>query len=111
MKTRSIETEVLYSLTPTTKINDAFRLFGIKEYSGPVLLISLETCSQKLSELRSYLESTFGTKSLEFSEESLVRFGNQELIAKAYNLDFTPNVSTEILSQQIVATMTMKWWL
>ncbi|KAJ9073150.1 hypothetical protein DSO57_1039826 [Entomophthora muscae] len=47
-------------------INDAFRLFGIKEYSGPVLLISLETCSQKLSELRSYLESTFGTKSLEF---------------------------------------------
>lgn len=71
MKASSVNTEIIFSLSPVNNINDALRRFGVDETRSDVVTIKVCEKGTDLEQLQNKLEELIGSKSIELSDERL----------------------------------------
>ncbi|CAG8512144.1 10828_t:CDS:2 [Diversispora eburnea] len=102
LKTRNINSEIVYNLSPNTNINEALRRFGISDDSTNIIVVKV---GGEANEIKSHLTSLI--QGTETSLENLFKFGDLGIIKKYYRVDNKVNDVKEILNI-IVGSMAVK---
>lgn len=71
MKATSINTEIIFGLSPVNNINDALRRFGVDETRADIVVIRVCESGQDFEQLQSKLEELIGCKPLKLTDEIL----------------------------------------
>lgn len=69
MKATSVNTEIIFSLSPVNNINDALRRFGVDESRSDIIVLRVCESSTDLEQLHKDIEFLIGIKSLELTDE------------------------------------------
>ncbi|CCK68780.1 Cgi121p KNAG_0B03380 [Huiozyma naganishii CBS 8797] len=100
MRTKSLHSECLLCLSPTSNIGDAFHKFGIKEDSREVICLQLSKVEQH--EVPPFHVFVKGIE-VAFDDEHLGQFYDKELLRRIYKLDSSSQPqSRESLSRAVV---------
>jgi len=82
MKTRTLHSEIIFNLSPSTNINDSFKKFGILDNTKDILVVMItqENAVEKISELSRLMKGTL------VSLTSLATISDKEKIKKVYGV-------------------------
>lgn len=82
MKTRTLHSEILFNLSPSTNINDSFKKFGILDSTKDILAVMMtkENAIGKISELSKQIKGTL------VALPSLTTVSDHEKIRKIYGI-------------------------
>ncbi|KAM7429150.1 hypothetical protein ABFA07_019958 [Porites harrisoni] len=82
MKTRTLHSEIIFNLSPSSNINDSFKKFGILDSTKDILVVIITQGNgiEKISELSKQIKGTL------VSLSSLAAISDQEKIRKIYGI-------------------------
>ena len=102
MSTRTVFSEVIYNLSPSKKISDAFKLFGFDGKDEEILAVVMERPDSELVlKLKSQIDGNV------ISLEKLQEFKNENQIKKVYQIGDSEATRDELLNS-ILARMACK---
>ncbi|PFX18517.1 EKC/KEOPS complex subunit TPRKB [Stylophora pistillata] len=82
MKTRTLHSEIVFNLSPSTNINESFKKFGILDNTSSVLVVIMtqENAEEKISEVGRFINGE------QVSLTALSTISDQEKIKKIYGI-------------------------
>ncbi|EPY49773.1 CGI121 family protein [Schizosaccharomyces cryophilus OY26] len=86
MKSKTLHTEVILSLSPKTEISSALRQFGMSVKSTKVLVVKINGTLSEAEEEAHVDEIVQGAR-LSFSDETFQKLADMKVIKKNYKLD------------------------
>ncbi|CCE65158.1 hypothetical protein TPHA_0K00240 [Tetrapisispora phaffii CBS 4417] len=106
LRTKTIHSECLLALSPTSNIGEAFNRFGIQQGSTDLVVLQIVEVGQESTE--SANDIVKGTE-VEFNNDNLLHTYNEQTLRKIYKLDnsFQPK-TTEGFSQALVNAIQLR---
>ncbi|KAI9295496.1 CGI-121-domain-containing protein [Neoconidiobolus thromboides FSU 785] len=118
MKTRSIESEIIYCLNPTTKINEGFQFFGLNDNPRPIIVIKVNNKDRdqlSLKQMEKMLSPVFQSTPIqnEDIDIEIKKLTDYKVLRKVYNLASLSEIENEdpAILNSVISTMAMKWHL
>ncbi|CCD23738.1 Cgi121p NDAI_0C00770 [Naumovozyma dairenensis CBS 421] len=98
LRTKTILSECLFCLSPTSNIGDAFKKFGIKDDSKNVICLKVLSNGESLDDVNKEVLDVVDGTMIEFNDDNLKDMYDVTLVRKIYKLekDFQPATTTEL---------------
>ncbi|EDK39581.1 hypothetical protein PGUG_03678 [Meyerozyma guilliermondii ATCC 6260] len=91
MKAKTLNTEIIFNLSPTNKITDAFRSFGVEEGCSSVIVVHITTGNENFATVNQHLEGLLSSDSrpenIKIEDETLSSFVDVSKFKKLYKLN------------------------
>ncbi|CCF57559.1 hypothetical protein KAFR_0C05680 [Kazachstania africana CBS 2517] len=103
MRTKSLHSECLLCLSPTSNIGDAFKKFGILDNSTSIIAVHIGAKKEEIN--YDFIQGTC----IEFTDENLGRLADKDYISKIYKLEktFRPETNSD-LSRAVVDAILLR---
>lgn len=91
MKAKTLNTEIIFNLSPTNKITDAFRSFGVEEGCPNVIVVHVTTGNEDFETVNQHIEELLSSDSkpenVKIEDETLASFVDVSKFKKLYKLN------------------------
>lgn len=87
MKAKTLNTEIIFNLSPINNIMDAIKRFGVDTTCPNVIVIKILFPQEDPESVKSHLEELLGTKSSELTDETLFKSVDVPKLKKIYKLN------------------------
>lgn len=110
MKAKSLNTEILFNLSPVNNINDALKRFGIDEKRSDVIVVKvcLTEEIEGLEDIHAKISGLLDTESLELNDQVLESAVVLEKFKKLYKLSEKSSVAQQSYAKVAVATSLLR---
>lgn len=107
MKAKTLNTEIIFNLSPTNKIAEAFKSFGIDEGCSNVIVVHASTEQRDLEALNKHIQDLLASDpehNVKIEDELLESFVDVPKFKKLYKLNDAVNaVSNSVLSKLAIS--------
>lgn len=86
MKAKSVNTEIIFDLSPVNNINDALKRFGIDETRTDLIVVKLSSDTGSFEQLDNELAGLLNAKSTELTDDILMQRADLKKFKKLFKL-------------------------
>lgn len=108
MKANSINTEIIFSLSPVNNINDALKRFGVDETRTDVLIVKVCDAETDLETLEKSVSALLGIQPTELTDEHLFTKYDEKKFRKLFKLLDAKDTSQQAYTRGAVAASLLR---
>lgn len=108
LKTRSLNSEIIFNLSPVNSLNEAFKRFGIDQTRPDTVVVKIFDADEDLNAIEKKLSETLKATTSCFSDEVLAQRFDEKKFKKLFKISAGPACSSASYTQHAIAASLLR---